>query len=66
LPEPARAAASAGAAAGGDQRIALSPGQEAEREQTMRERVAETGLPLVYAHLVGGQDEVVFEGRSFA
>jgi NAD+ synthase (glutamine-hydrolysing) len=32
----------------------------------MRERVAETGLPLVYAHLVGGQDEVVFEGRSFA
>ena len=25
-----------------------------------------TGLPLVYAHLVGGQDEIVFEGRSFA
>ena len=24
------------------------------------------GLPLVYAHLVGGQDEVVFEGHSFA
>ncbi|MCW8166338.1 NAD+ synthase [Verminephrobacter aporrectodeae subsp. tuberculatae] len=41
-------------------------GKSAEREQTMRERVAETGLPLVYAHLVGGQDEVVFEGRSFA
>ncbi len=32
----------------------------------MRHRVLETGLPLVYAHLVGGQDEVVFEGRSFA
>ena len=32
----------------------------------MRARVVETGLPLVYAHLVGGQDEVVFEGRSFA
>ena len=32
----------------------------------MRARVQETGLPLVYAHLVGGQDEVVFEGRSFA
>jgi NAD+ synthase (glutamine-hydrolysing) len=29
----------------------------------MRERVHETGLPLVYAHLVGGQDEVVFEGH---
>jgi NAD+ synthase (glutamine-hydrolysing) len=32
----------------------------------MRERVADCGLPLVYAHLVGGQDEVVFEGHSFA
>ena len=32
----------------------------------MRERVQATGLPLVYAHLVGGQDEVVFEGHSFA
>jgi len=41
-------------------------GKSAEREQTMRHRVLETGLPLVYAHLVGGQDEVVFEGRSFA
>jgi NAD+ synthase (glutamine-hydrolysing) len=36
-----------------------------EREATMRERCAETGLPLVYCHLVGGQDEVIFEGRSF-
>ena len=64
---PARDAAAAGA-----QLLAVinaSPfhlGKGAEREQTMRERVAETGLPLVYAHLVGGQDEVVFEGRSFA
>ena len=41
-------------------------GKSTEREQTMRDRVLETGLPLVYAHLVGGQDEVVFEGRSFA
>ena len=32
----------------------------------MRARVRETGLPLVYSHLVGGQDEVVFEGASFA
>ena len=37
-----------------------------EREATMRARVMETGLPLVYAHLVGGQDEVVFDGHSFA
>lgn len=41
-------------------------GKSAEREKVMRARVRETGLPLVYAHLVGGQDEVVFEGRSFA
>jgi NAD+ synthetase len=64
---PAREAAAAGA-----QLLAVlnaSPfhlGKSAEREQIMRQRVAETGLPLVYAHLVGGQDEVVFEGRSFA
>ncbi|MDD5029805.1 MAG: NAD+ synthase [Rhodoferax sp.] len=37
-----------------------------EREQKMRERVLDCGLPLIYAHLVGGQDEVVFEGYSFA
>jgi NAD+ synthase (glutamine-hydrolysing) len=41
-------------------------GKGLEREQAMALRVQETGLPLVYAHLVGGQDEVVFEGRSFA
>ena len=41
-------------------------GKSGEREAAMRERVMATGLPLVYAHLVGGQDEVVFEGRSFA
>ena len=41
-------------------------GKGDERENAMRERVRDTGLPLIYAHLVGGQDEVVFEGRSFA
>jgi len=41
-------------------------GKGDEREQMMRERVLDCGLPLVYAHLVGGQDEVVFEGHSFA
>jgi len=65
--EPARLARQAGA-----QVLAVlnaSPfhaGKSAEREQRMRERVQDTGLPLVYAHLVGGQDEVIFEGRSFA
>jgi NAD+ synthase (glutamine-hydrolysing) len=64
--EPARLAHEAGA-----QMLAVinaSPfhvGKGYEREEMMRQRVQETGLPLVYAHLVGGQDEVVFEGHSF-
>ncbi len=64
--EPARLARDAGA-----QVLAVlnaSPfhaGKSAEREQRMRERVQDSGLPLIYAHLVGGQDEVIFEGRSF-
>ena len=41
-------------------------GKSQERESAMQQRCIATGLPLVYAHLVGGQDEVVFEGRSFA
>lgn len=36
------------------------------RYDVMRERVAETGMPLLYANLVGGQDELVFDGASFA
>ena len=40
-------------------------GKGLEREVQMAQRVKESGLPLVYAHLVGGQDEVIFEGRSF-
>ena len=35
------------------------------RHDIMRERVAETGMALVYANLVGGQDELVFDGGSF-
>ena len=64
--EPARLAKDAGA-----QVLAVinaSPfhvGKGYEREEKMRMRVGATGLPLVYAHLVGGQDEVVFEGHSF-
>jgi NAD+ synthase (glutamine-hydrolysing) len=36
-----------------------------EREQRMAERARALELPLAYAHLVGGQDEVVFDGASF-
>ena len=41
-------------------------GKGGERVARMAERARATGLPLVYAHLVGGQDEVVFDGASFA
>ena len=37
-----------------------------EREQRMAERARTVARPLLYAHLVGGQDEVVFDGASFA
>jgi NAD+ synthase len=35
------------------------------RQRMVRERVIETGLPLVYLNRVGGQDELVFDGSSF-
>ncbi|MBF0248686.1 MAG: NAD+ synthase, partial [Alphaproteobacteria bacterium] len=35
------------------------------RVNLARQRVGETGLALVYANLVGGQDELVFDGGSF-
>ena len=65
--EPARQAKAAGA-----ELLAVinaSPfhgGKGAEREAVMRERARDVGLPLVWAHWVGGQDEVVFDGQSFA
>ena len=31
-----------------------------------RERVKETALPLIYVNQVGGQDELIFDGGSFA
>ena len=41
-------------------------GKGGERVARMAERARAVNLPLVYAHLVGGQDEVVFDGASFA
>ena len=41
-------------------------GKSREREAVMQQRARACGLPLLYAHLVGGQDEIVFEGASFA
>ncbi len=40
--------------------------KERDRYAVARARLAETGLPIVYANLVGGQDELVFDGASFA
>ena len=37
-----------------------------ERIQLAVQRVSETGLPLIYVNQVGGQDELVFDGASFA
>jgi NAD+ synthase (glutamine-hydrolysing) len=36
-----------------------------EREEVVRQRIAESGVPLVYVNQVGGQDELVFDGESF-
>ena len=36
-----------------------------EREKILRQRVRENSLPILYANLVGGQDELVFDGASF-
>ena len=40
-------------------------GKQVQRLQTMRGNVSHFGLPLVYANLTGGQDELVFDGASF-
>lgn len=39
--------------------------KQASRYEVARNRVEETGLALVYANMVGGQDELVFDGASF-
>jgi NAD+ synthase (glutamine-hydrolysing) len=40
-------------------------GKSGERVARMAERARTLDMPVVYAHLVGGQDEVVFDGASF-
>ncbi len=36
------------------------------RHRIARQRISETATPIIYANLVGGQDELVFDGASFA
>ncbi len=40
--------------------------KQQRRHQVLRDRVRETGLPILYCNMVGGQDELVFDGGSFA
>ena len=40
-------------------------GKQAAREQVIARRVAESGVAVVCVNLVGGQDELVFDGGSF-
>lgn len=40
--------------------------KQASRYQLVRKQVAEIGIPVIYANLVGAQDELVFDGASFA
>mgnify|MGYP003671722485 CR=1 FL=1 len=37
-----------------------------QRIQVASERARENNVPVIYAHMVGGQDELVFDGGSFA
>jgi NAD+ synthase (glutamine-hydrolysing) len=65
-PGPCAAAAAAGA-----QVILIINGspfhmhQQRVREEVLAARARECGVPMVYVNMVGGQDELVFDGDSF-
>ena len=40
--------------------------KQARRYEVLRNRIEATSIPVVYANMVGGQDELVFDGASFA
>ena len=40
--------------------------KQLSRYEVIRGRVAQTGIPVIYANQFGGQDELVFDGASFA
>lgn len=66
-----RAPTSASRAAGAEVLLAIngSPYEvdsQSQREEVVRQRVSEIGIPVVYLNMVGGQDELVFDGGSFA
>jgi len=66
-PGPARATAAAGA----DVLLVINGSpfhidQQRKRETMVGDRARENGVPVVYLNMVGGQDELVFDGGSFA
>ena len=66
-----RAPPAASRAAGAEVLLAISGSpyeldSQAQREEVVRQRVLEIGIPAVYLNMVGGQDELVFDGGSFA
>ncbi|MFV1973279.1 MAG: NAD+ synthase [Thiohalobacterales bacterium] len=64
-PGPARQAAAAGAQLLVN--LNASPfhsGKGLEREALLQQRAQESGVPVMYINLVGGQDELVFDGGS--
>ncbi|HQU88296.1 MAG TPA: NAD+ synthase [Denitromonas sp.] len=40
--------------------------KQQDRYRVAKARASESGLPVLYANMVGGQDELVFDGASFA
>ena len=38
---------------------------QSKRENIVKQRTLQTGLPIVYLNMIGGQDELVFDGSSF-
>jgi NAD+ synthase (glutamine-hydrolysing) len=66
-PDPVAAAASQGAEV--LMIINASPYElhkQREREEVLGRRIREVRLPAAYVNLLGGQDELVFDGNSFA
>jgi NAD+ synthase (glutamine-hydrolysing) len=65
FPEPAAAACADGA----ELLLVLnaSPyhqGKRADRQRVLAARARENGVPLIYCNLVGGQDDLLFDGQS--
>jgi NAD+ synthase (glutamine-hydrolysing) len=66
-PEPSRAAVQAG----GEALLVINGSpyhahQPETRERVVARRARENGVPVIYCNMVGGQDELVFDGGSFA